>query len=131
MANTLTGRSGGLNYNGTRVARGREFQIGMTRDALEDTAVGDDARTYVVGLFGASGSATILIDPGDIGGKALINDIQSSTQNNVIELILNAATGSAIEATCLLTNSSIGVRVGDVQSASINFQVTGGVSGGV
>ena len=46
----------------TQVAHVRNWSITVTRDVLETTGLGDGDRTYVQGLRGATGTATILYD---------------------------------------------------------------------
>ena len=57
----LTGAQGALS-NGSTVAKVRSWSLTVNRDALEDTCIGSDDRSYVKGLRGASGNATVLYD---------------------------------------------------------------------
>ena len=58
----LTGFEGALYYEGTQIAHVRNWSVSVTRDVLETTGLGDGDRTYVQGLRGATGTATILYD---------------------------------------------------------------------
>jgi hypothetical protein len=58
----ITGRDGELRYQGSRVAKCRQFSIEVDRDALDTTTLGDEDRTYVSGLRGSSGTATVIYD---------------------------------------------------------------------
>ena len=66
----LTGANGALKYEGKTVAKCRSWSLSVSRDALEDTCIGTDDRSYVKGLRGGSGSATVLYDPSDSAGVA-------------------------------------------------------------
>ena len=130
---TLTGCKGTLKYKGVAVARVRQFDISLNRDALEDTCVGSTSRTYVPGLPGATGTATVLLDPADQIGREMLNTITlpcGSAVADQIEFIFDTKTGMEIDASGFLTNVGASVAVGDVQSASISFQLSGAVGGG-
>ena len=71
----LTGSTGALRYNNNKVAKVRSWSLTINKDALEDTCLGTYDRSYVQGLYGATGSATILYDPGDVPGSDLLNSI--------------------------------------------------------
>jgi hypothetical protein len=71
----LTGADGELLYGTTRVAKVRDWSLTVNKDAIEDTCLGDYDRTYVEGLRGTTGSATILYDPSKSTTNALLNTI--------------------------------------------------------
>ena len=55
----LTGADGQLKYQGAVVGKVRDWSITVTKDALEDTSIGSYDRTYIGGLRGTTGSATV------------------------------------------------------------------------
>ena len=59
----LTGVNGELLINGITVAKCRSFSLNQQRDAIEVTPLGDEWRTYVSGLKGATGSASCYDTP--------------------------------------------------------------------
>lgn len=126
---TLTGSNGLLKFRGRKVARVRNFSLTLNRDALDDTCVGEDDRTFVPGLFAATGSATILMDPADDGGRAMLNSVFDRQGGNDVEFIFDPNNGIEISSSGFLTSASPSVSVGDVQSASVSFQFSGKVSG--
>ena len=65
----LTGAHGALKYEGRTVGKCRDWSLNINRDALEDTCLGENDRTYVKGLRGAAGSATMFYDPADTNGS--------------------------------------------------------------
>lgn len=124
----LTGANGALKYEGRTVAKCRSWSLTINRDALEDTCIGTDDRSYVKGLRGASGNATLLYDPSDANGAALLNSIFDNNASDDVEFVFNNSSG---QFTCkaLLTTVNPSVSVGDVQAVSLSFQVSGPIDG--
>jgi hypothetical protein len=125
----LTGNSGEIRFGGSAVGKCRNFSVDISRDALETTVLGGVDRTYVEGLRGATGSATVLYDPDDVTTKSFLNSILSSGTSS-IQMVLNTASGGAsLTCTAIVTQVSTPVSVGEVTACSINFQITGSLSG--
>ena len=124
----LTGASGALKYSGQTVAKCRNWSLTINRDALEDTCIGTDDRSYVKGLRGTTGSATVLYDPTDSAGSALLNSIFDNTASDDVEFVFNGGNGS-FACKAILTTVSPSVAVGDVQAVSLSFQVSGPIAG--
>lgn len=126
----LTGANGELRYNGIRVAKCRNFSIDISRDALETTNLGVYDKTYIEGLRGATGSATIIYDKDDAGAMNLLSSIfANSNSNSSVAMILNTSTNNALEFRALVTQVNTPVSVGEVTACSVNFQVTGSFEG--
>lgn len=126
----LTGTSGELRYNNARIAKCREYSLEISRDALETTSLGDPARTYTAGIRGATGSATILYDRDDINTRNLLNSIMDDEVDlQSISFILDVANSQAINAQVVITSVSTPVSVGDVVACSVNFQISGDITG--
>ena len=125
----LTGANGSLKYAGRAVAKCRSWSLSVSRDALEDTCIGNDDRSYVKGLRGASGSATVLYDPNDGDGAALMNSIFDNTASDDLEFVFNNSNGGSFRCTAILTTVNPSVSVGDVQAVSLSFQVSGPITG--
>lgn len=126
----VTGANGALHFRGARVAKVRNFSIDISRDALEDTALGDDDRTYAEGLRGATGSATILYVENDAVTRDLLNSIFRSDGATSIDLYLNTSTSRALNCSAFLTQVGTPVSVGEITACSCSFQVSGKVGGG-
>ena len=124
----LTGANGALKYEGKTVAKCRSWSLSVSRDALEDTCIGTDDRSYVKGLRGASGSATVLYDPADAAGVALMKSIFNNNASDDVEFVFNTS-GGQFKCTALLTTINPSVSVGDVQAVSLSFQVSGPIEG--
>lgn len=129
---TLTGRSGALVFRGKQVAKVRSYSLDLERDAVEDTCIGGDARTYVRGLFSGNGSAVVLVDPDDEAGRDMLNSVLPGgiEGQHDVRFVFDRATGRSIDATGFLTSVSAGISVGDAHSASVRFQLSGAVQGG-
>ena len=125
----LTGANGALKYAGKTVAKCRSWSLSVSRDALEDTCIGTDDRSYVKGLRGASGSATVLYDPNDAAGTDLLNSIFDNSASDDVQFVFNDSASSSFSCTAILTTINPSVSVGDVQAVGLSFQVSGPISG--
>lgn len=126
----LTGSSGELRYNGLRVAKCREYSLDILRDSLETTTLGSYDRSYVPGVRGATGSATILYDKDDAGTMAVLNSIfDNSTAIGEVKFIFDTAGTNALEVDAFITQVSTPVSVGAVTACSVNFQASGSFNG--
>ena len=125
----LTGAQGALKYQGQTVAKCRSWSLTINRDALEDTCIGTNDRSYVKGLRGGSGNATVLYDPDDSAGRSLLNSIFENTASDDVEFVFNDPAGGRFKCTAILTTVNPSVSVGDVQAVSVSFQVSGPVDG--
>lgn len=126
----LTGSTGALRYNNNKVAKVRSWSMTINKDALEDTCLGTYDRSYVQGLRGATGSATLLYDPEDTAGTGLLNSIfDNSSAGDPCEFVFNDPVGGAFKCSAFLTTINPSVSVGDVQAVSVNFQITGPIEG--
>ena len=124
-----TGASGALKYQGTVIAKCRNWSLSIQRDALETTCVGTDDREYVKGLRGATGSATLLYDPTDNNGKTLLNSIFDNTLSDTVQFVFDDPQGREFECQALVTGAEQSVSVGEVQAVNVSFQVSGSIAG--
>ena len=126
----LTGSTGALRYKSVKVGKVRSWSISISKDALEDTCLGTYDRSYVQGLRGAQGSATILYDPADTAGKDLLNSIfDNDTAGAPCEFVFNSPGGDAFSCSAFLTSMNPSVSVGDIQAVGVSFQITGPIAG--
>lgn len=68
---THTGSEGTVKVGSDAIGEIRSFSIEETADTLDDTTMGDTARTYKSSLTSFSGSVDVLWDEGDTGQTAL------------------------------------------------------------
>ena len=129
---TLTGKDGQMIFAGQTVAKVTDYSIAFNREAIDDTCIGIDARTFTKGLFNSSGSATCIVDTDDFGGVNMLNTIFQSDGKDSVQLVLNKndLSRSVFSFDAFLTDVSPAVTVGDKTVANISFQVTGPVLGG-
>lgn len=126
----LTGSAGALRYNNVKVGKVRSWSVSINKDALEDTCLGSYDRSYVQGLRGASGSATVLYDPDDAAVRSLLNSIfENEAAGTACEFIFNNSGGGAFTCSAFLTSMNPSVSVGDIQAVSVAFQISGPIEG--
>jgi len=126
----VTGSSGELRYNGLRIGKCREYTLNISRDSLETTTLGNYDRSYVPGVRGTTGSATILYDKDDAGTMAVLNSIfDNSTAVGEVRFIFDTAETTALEVDAFITQVSTPVSVGAVTACSVNFQASGSFNG--
>ena len=122
----LTGSDGQLKFNNSVVGKCREWSLSVQKDSLEDTSIGSYDKTYVEGLRGTSGSATVLYDPSNRTAAALLNSIFGNEQtSDTVDFVFNRQEGTSISCNAFVTSISPSVSVGAVQAVSISFQVSG------
>ena len=127
----LTGADGKVMVGGSVLGKCRDYTISISKDALEDTALGDYDRTYVEGLRGATGSMTLLYDPKIPESVSLLNSInEDGAPQNVRFVFIDGTDGKRLEYNGFLTSVSQSVSTGAVQAASCNFQISGPKVGG-
>lgn len=127
---TLTGADGAFKFESLGVAKVSSFTLNLNIEEYDDTSVGVRARTFVPGLFSATGTATLFVDSSDTAGRSLMNAILDRTgSSKQFEGVLNAATGQRISGSGFVTGVSATVSVGTTQSASITFRFSGDVDG--
>ena len=68
---TFKGSDGIVKAGGTAIAEIRSFSVEQTADTIEDTKMGDSARTYKPSLTSFSGSLDVFWDETDTGQNAL------------------------------------------------------------
>lgn len=122
----VTSASGNFEFTGLDSAVVvRDATIDIARDVLETTNLGESSRTYVTGLRGATGSATLLYE------NSLLDDvyakINTDTQAN-ITATLTLNTGKTIAGSVLITSVGSTVTVGDITSTNVAFQFSGNLS---
>ena len=103
----------------------RNAAIEIARDVLETTDLGSSTRTYVTGLRGATGNATLLYE------NSLLDDVYAkintdSQGSTTATLTLN--TGKTIAGSVLITGIGSTVTVGDITSTNVAFQFSGSLT---
>jgi hypothetical protein len=123
---THKGSEGTVKVGANAVAEIRSFSINEVGDTLEDTSMGDAARTYLPSLTSFNGSLDVFWDETDADGQGALTVGSSITINFYPEGADSGDsyyTGSAI-VTGLTINSSFDGMV----EASITLQGSGALS---
>ena len=122
----VTSVSGNFDITGldsTVVVRNAAIEIG--RDVLETTDLGSSTRTYVTGLRGATGNATLLYE------NSLLDDVYAKINTDSqgsITATLTLNTGKTIAGSVLITGIGSTVTVGDITSTNVAFQFSGSLT---
>ena len=123
---THTGSEGTVKVGANTIAEIRSFSIDETGDTLEDTTMGDTARTYKSSLTSFSGSVDVFYDETDTAGQGALTVGAEITINAYPEGDTAGdtyKTGLAIVTGVSLTSSFDGM----VES-SITFQGNGALT---
>ena len=121
----LTGRDGSITYAGVKLAKVVSWSMSSQVEALEVTSLADAARDYTPGLKSASGSCSIWYY-GD-NAKALLSKVvrtDAPSNTDIVEMTLGFGVDSATFK-ALITSVDLGMAVGSVMQASLNFNACG------
>jgi predicted secreted protein len=124
---TITGENGKVMFGtdsggaSTTVASVRSWTVEHVKDTVEDTSMGDAARTYLSGLHSFTGSMEVLYDAA-ADGQAIFDPANDATLS--VEFFPNA-TGVKYVGNVIVTSVSRTASFDDVVSATVAFQGTG------
>jgi hypothetical protein len=118
-------------FNGVKVAKCREISFPTQNTALDTTGIGEFDATSDYGLRSTTATATILYDPEDAATVALMNRIRRN-QGTLDTLRLVSKRGSTqgdVSGDVVITSMNAPVQVGELMSAQISMNVSGGLTG--
>ena len=118
MAQVLTSRDAELRLDGIGVAKARDVSLQLQADLPEDTALGQDSRTYVYGLRSYSGSATLLYDRSSQVSTILQQALTADDTTRSVELIL---VDRNVRGTVLFGSVGLSVSVGDLVQVPVGI----------
>lgn len=105
------------------IAEVRSWTVEHTKDVIEDTVMGDAARTYKSGLHQFSGSMEVVYDDGHTAASdAFRPDADGALY---IEFYPNTTSGEKFTGQVIVTSVSRTASYDDLVSATVNFQGTG------
>lgn len=105
------------------IAEVRSWTVEHTKDVIEDTVMGDAARTYKAGLHQFTGTMEVVYDDGhSAASDAFRPDVDSALY---IEFYPNATSGEKFTGQVLVTSVSRTASFDDLITASVSFQGTG------
>lgn len=123
---THKGSEGTVKVGANAVAEIRSFSIEETADTLEDTSMGDTARTYLASLTSFSGSVDVFWDETDTNGQNALTIGASVTLNLYPEG--DTAGDTYLTGTALVTSRAISSSFDGMVEMSIGVQGTGALS---
>lgn len=123
---THTGSEGTVKVGANTVAEIRSFSIDETGDTLEDTTMGDTARTYKSSLTSFSGSVDVFYDETDTTGQGALTVGAEITINAYPEG--DAAGDTYKTGSAIVTGVSLSSSFDGMVESSITFQGNGALT---
>jgi len=131
---TFTGESGTVKIIdendsalGTNVAEVRSWTVEHTKDVIEDTAMGDAARTYKSGLHQFTGSMEVIYDSDHTSNA--YHAFDPSNDNALgVEFYPSETTGQKFTGNVIVTSVSRTASFDDLVTCTVNFQGTGALT---
>lgn len=120
------GSEGVVKVGSNTVAEVRDWSLTQSADTIEDTAMGDAARTYKPSLTSASGSISVYWDESDTTGQGAMTAGSEVTLN----LYPEGADSGDTYYTCsaIITEESASASFDGMVEASFSFSVNGAVT---
>ena len=123
---THKGSEGTVKVGANAVAEVRSFSISSTADTIEDTTMGDAARTYKPSLTSWSGSVEVYWDETDTNGQVALTVGAEVTLNVYPEC---STTGdSYLTGSAIVTGRTINSSFDGMVEASITVQGNGALT---
>ena len=123
---THTGSEGTVKVGSNAIAEIRSFSIEESADTLDDTTMGDTARTYKSSLTTFSGSVDVLWDETDSTGQGALTIGAEVTLNLYPEG--DASGDTYLTGTAIVTSRSISSSHDGLVEMSISVQGSGALS---
>lgn len=123
---THTGSEGTVKVGSDAVSEIRSYTIDETGEVLEDTTMGDSARTYKASLKTFTGSIDVFWDETDTAGQGAL-DVGSEVTLNVYPEG-DAAGDTYYTGTAIVTGKSVTGSFDGMVEATISVQGTGALT---
>jgi len=123
---THKGSEGTVKVGANAVAEIRSFTITETADTIEDTSMGDSARTYLPSLTNFTGDLSVLWDETDTDGQAAMTVGSSITFAVYPEG--DASGDTYLSGTAIVTSKSVTASYDGLVESSISVQGTGALT---
>lgn len=128
---TFTGENGAV-YIGSdsagevQVAEVRSWTVEHTKDVVEDTVMGDGARTYKAGLHQFTGTMEVVYDSTHSSNATYGDAFRPDADGALyVEFYPSTASGEKYTGQILVTSVSRSASFDDLVTASVSFQGTG------
>jgi predicted secreted protein len=123
---THKGSEGTVKVGANAVAEIRSFTITETADTIEDTSMGDSARTYLPSLTNFTGDLSVLWDETDTNGQGAMTVGSEITFAVYPE---GSTTGDTyLTGSAIVTSKSVTAAYDGLVESSISVQGTGGLT---
>lgn len=123
---THKGSEGTVKVGANAVAEIRSFTITETADTIEDSSMGDTARTYLPSLTNFTGDLSVLWDETDTNGQAALAVGSSITFAVYPEGDTSGDT--YLSGTAIVTSKSVTASYDGLVESSISVQGTGALT---
>ena len=136
MAKAYTGRDGKLQLSAVDQVKVTSWSLSANLDLLDTTSLSDNIRSYTPGIQSFAGSASLIYykkDDGTNDASALLRKLVktgttgvSSSDTAILTLrLVDGTSFNDVKLTTYITGVEVTTSVGDIVTASINFQATG------
>ena len=119
------GKEGVVKAGSTVVGGVTGFTIDTTADVVEDTSLGNSAKTYLAGRTAFSGSIDMHYDEGDTAQETL--DVGATIAFTLLPEG-NTSGDQSFAGSGIVTSMSVGVSLDGVSTRSVAFQGTGALT---
>ena len=119
------GKEGVLKAGSTVIGGVTGFTIDTTADVVEDTSLGNSAKTYLAGRTAFSGSIDMHYDEGDTAQETL--DVGATIAFTLLPEG-NTSGDQSFAGSGIITSMSVGVSLDGVSTRSVAFQGTGALT---
>ncbi len=120
---TYKGDNGIIKVGTTTVGEIMGWTVEQQTDVIEDTVVGDTAKTFIAGLVSWSGTCEAILSSSDTGQLLLDN----GSSQTALDFYFDATT-SAYKGNAIVNSISSTSTIGEMTKVSISFQGTGALT---
>jgi len=124
---TFKGNEGTVLSGSDAVAEIRSFSVSETADVIEDTVMGDSAKSYVASFTDATATVECYFDDTDTAQNSFT--VGSSVTLN-LQMEGNTTGDHKLSGTALITGRDISVAADGMVEATFSMQITGGLTEG-
>ena len=133
----FTGRTGSLVFNSKPVAKIRDWSLETTVELLSTNTIDSSVNTFVPGVKGATGSATLMYYKLETGENATLTQFTellakimktgaiTTSEKVLLELNVGAGNTDDIKFNAYITSASVSVSTGELSVVPISFTVDG------
>jgi|14_taG_2_1085336.scaffolds.fasta_scaffold00158_10 hypothetical protein len=122
---TFKGNEGVVLIGTDAMAEVISFSVDETADTIEDTAMGDTAKTYKASFTDFSGSVETYFDDTDTAHN---NCTAGSSITLNLQMEGNTSGDHKLTGSAIVTSRSVGVSSDGIVTATYSFQGTGGLT---